>query len=216
MAFVPSLNPSRLVGREHLRQEEVSISGHERNHLFVSRAGEQFADISGVSGLDHVGDSRVFALLDYDRDGWQDVALINANAPLLQLFRNQIGASTIEGEPSRGVIALRFVGGNDAAVATERWSTRDGYGALATLDLGDLVTRREHRAGEGFAAQNSATMIVGVGTRHLIPSVGVRWPSGKVQETADVPAGVLLTIYENTAQSPTGEAFVIERYAVDP
>ena len=215
MAFAPLPDPLRVLGRDDLQLSEVSVSGHERNHLFLSRWAEQFIDISGVSGLDHVGDSRVFVLFDFDRDGWQDVALINANAPLLQLFRNQIGTTTTEGE-SRGIIALRFVGGNDTAGPSEGSSARDGYGALATLDLGDFVTRREHRAGEGFAAQNSATMIVGVGTRPLIASVAVRWPSGKVQETADVRAGALLTVYEDPAQSPTGEAFVVERYTVEP
>ena len=66
----------------------VSHSGHERNRLFLNRAGEQFVDVSGVSGLDDAADGRSFALLDFDRDGWLDIAVVNANAPLLRLYRN--------------------------------------------------------------------------------------------------------------------------------
>ncbi len=68
----------------------VSLSGGERNHLFLSDRGRHFDDVSGVSGLDTPGDSRSFAVFDYDRDGWQDVALVNTNAPFLNLSRNEI------------------------------------------------------------------------------------------------------------------------------
>ena len=211
MDFLPDLNPSRIVGREQLTRGEVSVSGHERNRLFWSRQGQQFTDLSGVSGLDHVGDSRVFALFDYDRDGWQDVALINANAPLLQIFRNRIG--DIPTAPARRhVVALRLVGGNWSPEPVVGWSARDGYGASVVIGLEELTLHREQRAGDGFAAQNSATMIVGVGARDEIASVTVRWPSGRVQETVRVPAGTLLTVYEDVTQSPTGEAFVAEPY----
>ena len=42
----------------------TSISGKERNHLFFSRRGEQFRDISGISGLDHQAGSRAGSLAD--------------------------------------------------------------------------------------------------------------------------------------------------------
>ena len=42
----------------------------------------------------------------------------------------------------------------------------------------------------------------------------VRWPGGTVQRTGPVPAGTLLTVFENPARSPTGEAFVAERYPI--
>ena len=70
----------------------LSISGYERNRLFLGAGGSQFRDLSGVSGLDALADGRAFALTDYDRDGWQDVAAVNTNAPLLQLFHNDIAA----------------------------------------------------------------------------------------------------------------------------
>ena len=35
-----------------------SLSGHERNHLFVNQGGQQFKDLSILSGLDNPADGR--------------------------------------------------------------------------------------------------------------------------------------------------------------
>ena len=193
----------------------ASLSGGERDHLFLSTRGTEFTDIAGVAGLDDPADGRAFGILDYDRDGWLDLAVVNSNAPMLELFHNQIGCHpvTVANPSARGrMIALRFVGGNHTAQPTRSWTARDGIGAKVTVDLGDLKILREHRAGEGFAAQNSATVLVGIGARDVAPTVSVRWPAGGTQAATDVPAGALLTVYENPAQSPTGEAFVREDY----
>ena len=192
-----------------------SFSGRERNHMFLSSSGREFSDISAVSGLDAVSDSRSFALLDYDRDGWQDIALVNSNAPLLNLFHNEIGRQLGPSDPTGHVVALRFHGGNRSAQPSTRYSAHDGFGAIVTIDLGHETLVREHRAGEGFAAQNSATMIVGVGEHDVVESVAVAWPSGSRQELRDVAAGRLLTVFEDPAASPTGEAFVVESYRVE-
>lgn len=192
-------------------QAGASLSGHERDHLFLSDRGALFADVGGVSGLDDPADGRAAAFLDYDRDGWLDIALTNANAPRLVLFRNRIGslAPVVAGR----IVALRFVGGNATPRPAPGLSARDGYGARVTVDLGDRTLVREQRAGEGFAAQNSATMVVGVGARDVVPALTVAWLSGRKSTSADIPAGTLLTVYENPAQSPTGEAFVRATYA---
>ncbi len=175
-----------------------SLSGHERNHMFLNRgAGEEFIDLSGPSGMDSESDSRSFALLDYDRDGWQDVALVNANQPLTQLYHNDI--AQVPGVRG-GMIAIRFVGGNTAAAASEL-SNRDGYGAIVEVGLsGGVRLKREHRCGEGYAAQNSSTMIIGIGDRSSVESVGVRWPSGKRFSVESVPEGTLVTAFENRAE----------------
>src|SRR5262245_47412604 len=72
----------------------VSFSGHERDNLFINLGDGQFKDVSGVSGANDPGDGRVFALLDFDRDGWWDIASINANTPSLKLYENRFGAES--------------------------------------------------------------------------------------------------------------------------
>lgn len=188
----------------------VSHSGHERNHLFLNLAGQDFADVSGISGADDPADGRAFALLDFDRDGFLDLAVVNANRPLFQLFRNQLGDA--RGAARGRFLALRFEGANRDARPRPDASARDGYGARVEVDLGDATLLREHRAGEGFAAQNSARMLIGIGERETVPEVRVRWPSGRRQSATDVAAGTLLTFFEDPAQAPGDDPVVRTAY----
>ncbi|MBN4059019.1 CRTAC1 family protein [Endomicrobium sp. AH-315-J14] len=189
----------------------ASFSGHERHRFFLNRGGKSFADLSAIAGLDHEGDGRSFAILDFDRDGFPDVATVHANAPLLTLHRNRLGERGLVGTPS-SFVAVRLVGGNRSAKPSEEWSNRDGYGARVTVHLGDRRLLRELRAGEGLAAQNSATLLIGVGRSDSVDRVVVRWPSGKSSEVGGIPAGSLLTAYENPMDSPSGTQFLTEAY----
>jgi len=203
---------ARLAGVERRGDTLVvhSLSGNERNHYFANRGGQSFDDLSALSGLDTPADSRGFAILDYDRDGWQDIALINANQPLFNLYRNDMAAAGRSG----GIIAVRFVGGNRSPQPSTEFGCRDGYGARVTVDLGDQKLIREHRCGDGFATQHSATMLIGIGHLATVPSLTVRWPSGKSSTTTDVTEGTLLTVYENPDEPPNGEPFVRAAYRV--
>jgi thiol-disulfide isomerase/thioredoxin len=203
---------ARLAGVERRGDTLVvhSLSGNERNHYFANRSGRSFEDWSALSGLDNPADGRGFAVLDYDRDGCSDLALVNANQPLFNLYRNEMPAAGRAG----GMIAVRFVGGNRSSSPSSEFGCRDGYGAQLMADLGDQKIIREHRCGDGFAAQHSATMMVGLGARAAARSVSVRWPSGRTATTSEVPEGTLLTVYENPADGPGGEGFARSEYRV--
>ncbi len=203
---------ARLAGVER-RGDKVlvhSLHGAERNRYFANRGGRTFLDASGISGLDNAADGRGFGILDYDRDGWQDIALVNANQPLFNLYRNEMPAAGMSG----GMIALRFVGGSRTPRPEKKYASRDGYGARVSVDLGDATISREHRCGEGWSVQNSATMIVGIGSHKVAKSVSVRWPSGHTVSVASVPEGTLLTVYENPADSGSvdGQNFLSKPY----
>ena len=193
-----------------------SFSGGETDHLFLSDVGEQFYDLDFLSGLAHPGDGRTSCQLDYDRDGWVDFVVASANAPTVQLYRNRIGERYHDQAKGARMVALRFLGGNTLASPSGEWSSRDGYGAYVTLDIGDkLPIVREFRCGDGRAAVNSRTMIVGIGDRDVVERVTVRWPSGKEQSWKNVPAGKLVTVYENEKESPTGGHFHLQDYLRD-
>lgn len=186
-----------------------SWSGHERDHLFLNSGGA-FVEASAISGLDSPLDGRAFGVLDFDRDGFSDLAVVNANAPQLQLYRNRFG----DPGPERGlqgappVIAIRFVGGNTSPEAARGLGNRDGYGVRVTAQVGGRALVREHRCGEGLGAQNSATLMIGLGKHPAADSLTVRWPSGKSHKVDNVAAGTLLTAYEVPGQSADGQAFV--------
>ncbi|MFK8049345.1 MAG: ASPIC/UnbV domain-containing protein [Halioglobus sp.] len=196
-------------------EQGSSFSGHERNHLFLNLGGEEFADVSAISGLDHPGDGRAFSWLDFDRDGWLDAAVVGANAPRLLLYRNLGGERTPTAEGAMQMIALRFVGGNTEARINPAWSNRDGYGAKVEVEIGNTVLLREHRAGEGMAAQNSSTMIIGIGSHSTADNVRVRWPSGIVQNIGPVEAGKLITVYEDSTDGSKDRSFITTVYAKD-
>lgn len=185
-------------------------SGNERNHLFFGGIQDDyFADYSGITGLDDPGDGRAFSLLDYDRDGRQDVLLSSPGKPRLRLLRNSIGQRVGD---DNGFVALRFIGGNHTASASADWSARDGFGTAVWATLDDVLVFREHQPESGYVGQHSNTMIIGIGDSKVVGRLELRWLSGKRQTIDDVPARKLVTVYENPAQSPTGEAFVIEDY----
>jgi len=193
----------------------ASLSGNERDSLFLAKAGKDFTNISGISGLDDPGDGRSFAVLDFDRDGWPDLIVASANFPTFQLYRNQMGDKTSGGVQQNRMIAVRLVGGNAAAEPSREWSNRDAVGAVMMADLGGQVIVREHHAGEGLAAQNSPTTLIGIGQHDGVTSLKVKWPSGKMQEIGKVPAGAFVTVYENPEQSPDHKAATMKPYKVN-
>ena len=186
-----------------------SYSGSERNRLFLNLHGERFVDISAVSGVDEVADSRSWVKWDFDRDGWLDIALVNANRPLLSLFRNQLGSR--ERECPNNSIAVRFVGANHVGLGSNTASNRDGYGAVVLIETDQLKMRREHRCGDGYAAQNSSTMMVGIGKASTV-RLTVTWPSGETSGPVVANAGQLVKCFEKRTQAPNGSAFEVREY----
>lgn len=187
-----------------------SLSGHEPNRFFLSQASKQFHDLSSLSGADHLGDGRAVVLWDFDRNGWPDLASVNANAPKLTVHRNEIHRLKLNGG---SFVAFRLVGGNRRSESSTEWSNRDGIGARLELTTGDGLQRQlALQAGEGFSAQNSKTLLVGLGAADVVQHLQVHWPSGKRQEWKDLPAGKLVRLFENPADSPSGEGAVVEEY----
>jgi hypothetical protein len=171
-----------------------SFSGNERDNLYLNQDGKSFLPVSALSGLDLVSDGRSFAYLDYDRDGWLDVAVASANAPQLQLLRNEI--ATLSNE-TRNHVTLELIGLNRKGKASPRLSNRDAYGTKITATLNNgLVIYREHLCGSGMAAQNSNKMHLGLGTSSSIKTLEVVWPSGKTQNIENIPAGTSHQVHE--------------------
>jgi thiol-disulfide isomerase/thioredoxin len=211
-ARVPEID-RRLEGAEIVNGRLVvhSLSGHERNHLFLNRNGQTFEDISLISGLDSPADGRCFVTFDYDHDGQLDIALVNANKPLLNLYQNQIKSSSSSPAGENQFMAIRFVGANHRAEAS-RFSSRDGYGAMVEVTMDGAKLKREHRCGEGYGSQNSATMIVGLGAARTVDRIQVRWPSGKQTHLEQVPAGSLVTTFEDARHSGHDAHFNVQPY----
>jgi hypothetical protein len=176
---------------EEKRFKSNSLSGNERNRL-IMRGKDGFVDRSLVSGVDCREDARSFALLDYDKDGWVDIALASINGQRLRLFRNRFGDLGGKGR----VVEVSLRGANSEAQASTSNSNRDAVGAIVTA-----VTDRTKRAykksiGEGLAAQNSGRIRVTLAEGETLLSLSVRWPSGKTTKVSPVPEKEFIEIVE--------------------
>ena len=182
-----------------------SQSGHERNHLFSNSQNEGFVDVSLLSGLDSIADSRSNAIWDFDHDGRLDIALVNANNPFLQLYRNQNSSE------DQNFIVVQLVGGNSSGMPSKDWSNRDGIGAVVSITTDQQRFVRESRAGEGFASQNSKSVLIGIGAADS-GKLEIKWPSGKTTTHGTVASGKRMTCFENPKDSKDGSGQALSDY----
>ncbi len=159
-------------------REDLSWSAPEPNLFYVRRNG-RYVDYSGVSGLDFAGDSRAFAVTDFDGDGALDLIVKNRLAPQLRVFQNNCAGS-------RHSIAFSLRGVK---------SNRDAIGAVIQVD-GQV---KQVQAGSGFLSQHTKKLYFGLGQSTTAKHVQVQWPSGTKQTFASLAAGHL---YQLTEGSP--------------
>ncbi|HIF01582.1 MAG: ASPIC/UnbV domain-containing protein [Fuerstiella sp.] len=128
--------------------------------------------MSAVSGLDFLDDGRCVAPVDWDLDGDLDLWFANRTGPTLRFVRNS-------GTASHHFLALRLVGQS---------CNRDAIGARVevTTSQGRLI--RTLHAGDGYLAQASKWIHIGLGTETAIEHVTVQWPGGKVEEFTNCTA----------------------------
>lgn len=185
-----------------------SLSGGERNRLYLNQASN-FKDVSLVSGIDFREDGRGFALLDFNQDGWLDIALASPNTPRLRLLENRVrqlqasvnGGAAEDAKPVANYVSLKLIGGNDSPEPSTELSPRDAYGAQVLVWIGDSKRAFQYACGEGLSSQNQSRLHIGLGAANQIDLVEIRWPSGKVTELKSVAAGSLVTAHELTAVS---------------
>ena len=168
------------------------FSGNERNRIFFRR-GDNFDDLTLISGVDFREDGRGFAMLDYDRDGWLDLGIVSPNHPRFRIVKNKIGR--LKG--ANGFVEVSLVGGQTTAEPSTVWSSRDAFGASILVTAGDCKRRFLLSCGEGLSSQNSKRIHIGLGETKVIDSIEVSWPSGKKTIQKNVKAGQRVTIFEN-------------------
>jgi hypothetical protein len=128
--------------------------------------------------------SRGLASGDYDNDGKIDLLVTNIDGPA-ELLHN-------ETEPSGAGILVKLVGSR---------STREGLGAMVTVETSSTRQRREARTSGSHASAQDSRLHFGLGTE-LVRAVEVQWPSG-VRDRVEHPkwakgaeGALLLTIKE--------------------
>ncbi|PAP78626.1 VCBS repeat-containing protein [Rubrivirga marina] len=128
-------------------------------------------------GLNEASYSNGAATADFDGDGDLDLVVNNVNAPA-SFYLNH----AVERFPERRSlsIALEGEGGNTG-----------GIGAKVAVWNEGRVQVREAVPTRGFQSSVSPVLHVGLGEATEADSVVVRWPGGRMQALAGVPAGAL-------------------------
>ena len=120
------------------------------------------------SGVIVYGEQRGAALCDFDGDGRVDLA-VSQNNGQTKLFQNTSAKAGLR-------VRIQFDPGNPC-----------GIGAVVRLRFGDKWgPAREVHGGSGYWSQDSPVLVMGCSSKPT--SVQVRWPGGRVTESA-VPPG---------------------------
>ncbi|MDQ1409396.1 MAG: hypothetical protein QOJ41_1131 [Acidobacteriaceae bacterium] len=168
-----------------LIRSDGTWSGFERNVFYLNNHDGTFSDVSGIVGLDCMEDSRTFALSDFDHDGRQEMVLKNRNSPQLRFFKNVI-------RDLAPAIAFRLAG---------KKSNRDAIGACVTVETESGRQTRWLQAGSGFLAQHSKELFFGLGTAKGPVHATIRWPSGLLQNIAELPLNHRVWVEEGAPPS---------------
>ncbi|MEO8433232.1 MAG: CRTAC1 family protein, partial [Acidobacteriota bacterium] len=161
---------------------EDSLWGHPPKRFYRNLDGRRFAELAAVTGLESDANQRGLVLLDVDGDGAPDLFATGfLQPPSLWVNRN----------PSRAHALVVTVQGDPARPGPYK-STRDGLGALVTVEAGGLKRTQVVAAGSSFLSSSARALYYGLGDAARADSVTILWPSGRKAERRDVPAGRLL------------------------
>jgi hypothetical protein len=149
----------------------------QRNQVFENVGNGKFRE-DKATGMDVVRVSRALATGDLDGDGDPDVVIVDLN-DLAEVYENA-------GQNGRWLsVELRGAKSN-----------RNGIGARLELAAGGKVQIRDVRTASSFQAQNALAAHFGLGKSDAADRLTVRWPGGKVQVFAGIPADRRIVIAE--------------------
>lgn len=177
-------------------KEGFSFSGFERNCLYLNLGNRKYADISGISGIDSILDSRGPVYADFDNDGDTDMFVPSIQGKAHELFRNNVGA----GNRWIRVSLVGTTSGTQAAGAIVRVKTSAG------------VLTKVASVGAGYLSQHDPRLLFGLGQDTRAEWIEVTWPSGATQRVNNV--GMLSTLRITEGQA--GAEPVEERRASLP
>lgn len=170
-----------------LIQGGASLSGYQRDLLFLNLKTKRYLDVSGVSGIDSPSDGRAAIYADLDNDGDLDVFLTTIQGPSHLLFRNNVGQD-----------------GSWIRVSLEGTSSgRDAFGTIVRVRSALGLQTKIKTGGEGYLSQHDPRLLFGLATDSQVDWLEVVWPSGIEQRFENVAAGTHLLIREGQDEYET-------------
>ena len=181
-----------------------SWSGRERNCCLLNTGGEQFADVSAVTGLDFLDDGRCIATVDWDHDGDLDLWMASRTGPRLRFIRNDTNVKDSEHQANYVAFQLEGVTCN-----------RNAIGARMQVRIGDTVLLRSLRSESGYLTQPSKWLHFGLGQATEMDDVKVRWPDGKVEKFTVAAVNGRYVLKQGTGVAEPWQVEGLDHRAVD-
>ena len=171
------------IANGHVFNEERlrNIPYAQRPQLFRNLGTGQFQEIVPAEGtaLARRIIGRGAAYADYDGDADPDVLLTTNQGPAY-LLRNDTPRQS-------HFLRLKLRGAR---------SNRDGIGATVRVYTAQGVLHKMVRTGSSYLSQNELPLTFGLGSSNTIEKVLISWPSGIVDEVADVAVNTTLLVRE--------------------
>ncbi len=146
-----------------------SLSGYERNRIFLNVGGKEYFEISGLTLADSDADGRGTVAADFTNDGMEDVMVRHVGGLPIALYENRFPKTSWLRVTLRGVK-----------------SNREGIGARLVAESNGQKLVRELFPNNGFMGQNAAHVHFGLGAATKLDKLSIRWPNGATQEFKDL------------------------------
>jgi hypothetical protein len=178
-------NPWEIVTNRH------NLSAFERKRVFLNVKGQDFLDISHLTGADNDGDGRAVVAADFRNVGMLDLIVRQAGGGPLLLYENRL--------PRKHYLDVRLRG---------HASNRQGVGARLTAIVKGQQQVRELYPANSFSSQTPNLVHFGLADAETVENLTIRWPSGKVQVLKDLKGDRHILVDEDKEGSDAVEIIV--------
>jgi hypothetical protein len=166
-------NPWDIVKNGH------NLSAYERKRTWMNIEGNNFIDLSFMTGTDNDGDGRSVVAGDFRNIGRMDLLTRNVGGGSLKLYENHF--------PQRHYLKVSLRG---------RQSNRLGVGARLTAEVNGRRLVREMYPINSYRSQAANLVHFGLANAERVERLEIRWPSGKSQVLTDVKADAHIVVDE--------------------
>ena len=177
--------PDIFVANGHIESEieriQKRITFRQPPHLFRNVGGGKFKEVTASVGAAFSAPrvARGAAYADIDNDGDLDL-LVTSNGGPAVLFRN-------DGGNRNHSLRMKLRGTT---------SNRDGIGAVVRIEYGGEKQWQMLRSGSSYLSQSELVLTFGLGQKSTVGSIRIEWPSGKIDQLANVAADQTITFEE--------------------